>query len=148
MLPKLTDPFSRDVPFRFNFGAPAPNQQYSNFFSVFVLIPLPLGIIALGVGLKRKTQLYLKTRQPETDGGGVPEKSGSIEALVNAVVAGKASITAEQRATASQMLTALGYSTEREFAAEFPFLDWSQDLPGFPVRVKVNLKRHFVGRLA
>ena len=46
--------------------------------------------------------------------------------------------------SAAKLLTGLGFATEEDLAAEFVYVDWAQDLPGFPPRVKFNLKRHFV----
>jgi len=44
---------------------------------------------------------------------------------------------------ASELLLAAGWETAESFELALPYIQWGTDLPGFPVGVKVALKRHF-----
>ena len=50
---------------------------------------------------------------------------------------------AEAQQKATSLLLAAGWDTAGSFEMALPYIQWGTDLPGFPVGVKVALKRHF-----
>ena len=145
-------PVTEGLVFRF-YGYWDIAHMFANRFTIWVVLGLFVVSGVLSYALYRKTSVYIELKQ-EANGGSATGGGGagatkvahtpldrSIVAFVDASTAGKAGISPEQRASAAAMIVGLGFATEGEFAAVFRYVDFPQDLPGFPVRVKLELMR-------
>ena len=125
----------------------------------WAVCPVFFAFLVLSFALYQKTKVYLELKSARRGAAAAPSNARapgrvvkvqpagdgarSVEALVDAVADGKGGVTAAQRRDAAEMLAGLGLATEAELAAVVAHVDWARHLPGFPVRVELELKRHF-----